>query len=135
MDHDYELASYDRTTNHVFDKEKLSKENRYWKNIAPTRAAEEADIRGGWEHKNFKKSWNTTKAQAQAAQTVEQDSKRDEVRARKAAAEAPPSAADGPIIVGQPGKAPWEESEETREQRRLAALQRKAIRAAKRGEG
>lgn len=46
MDHDYELASFDRTTNHIFDKQKLSKEARYWNNIAPTRAAEEADARG-----------------------------------------------------------------------------------------
>lgn len=136
MDHDYELASYDRTTNHVFDKEKLSKEQRYWKNLAPTRAAEEADVRGGWEHKNFKKSWNTSKEQAQAAQ-AEKDTKRDEVRSRKSAAAEKPtaSASDGPIIVGQPGKAPWEESEEIREKRRLAALQRRVIRAAKRGDG
>jgi NADH-quinone oxidoreductase subunit I len=135
MDHDYEMASYDRTTNHIFDKDKLSKEQRYWKSIAPTRAAEEADIRGGWEHKNFAKSWNTTKAEAQAAQ-AEKETKRDEVRSRKAEATKPSvSVSDGPSIVGEPGKAPWEESEDMREKRRLAALQRKAIRAAKRGEG
>ena len=42
MDHDYELASYDRTGEHVYDKEKLSKEYSYWHSIAPTRAVEEA---------------------------------------------------------------------------------------------
>jgi NADH-quinone oxidoreductase subunit I len=50
MDHDYELASYDRTSNHIFDKQKLSKEMRYWKTIAPTTALEEMEARGGWEH-------------------------------------------------------------------------------------
>ena len=38
MDHDYELASYDRTQNHIFDKDKLSKPFSYWKTIAPTQA-------------------------------------------------------------------------------------------------
>lgn len=37
-----------------------------------------------------------------------------------------------PTVVGQGGKAPWEESEEMREKRRQAALARKAARAAKR---
>lgn len=55
MDHDYELASYDRTTAHIFDKQRLSKEFRYWQSIAPTRAAEEAEARGGWEHKDVLK--------------------------------------------------------------------------------
>jgi NADH-quinone oxidoreductase subunit I len=52
MDHDYELASYDRTTAHIFDKKKLSKESRYWQAIAPNRALEEAELRGQWEHKD-----------------------------------------------------------------------------------
>ncbi len=41
MDHDYEIASYDRTTAHIFDKAKLSKPLSYWQTIAPTRAEEE----------------------------------------------------------------------------------------------
>lgn len=41
MDHDYELASYDRTSAHIFDMEKLSKPISYWQTIAPTRAEEE----------------------------------------------------------------------------------------------
>ena len=132
MDHDYELASYDRTTNHIFDKDKLSKEVRYWRHIAPTRAAAETEARGSEQHKNFKKSWNTSKAEAQAAK----EAKRDEVRARKEdAAEAKPAAtADAPTVVGQGGKAPWEEAEEMREKRRQAALARKAKRAAQRAQ-
>jgi NADH-quinone oxidoreductase subunit I len=50
MDHDYELASYDRTRNHIHDKQRLSKPVSYWKTIAPTTALEEAKERGGWEH-------------------------------------------------------------------------------------
>jgi NADH-quinone oxidoreductase subunit I len=50
MDHDYELASYDRTQHHIHDKAHLSKPFSYWKTIAPTTAAEEAEARGGWEH-------------------------------------------------------------------------------------
>ncbi len=41
MDHDYEIASYDRTTAHIFDKARLSKPLSYWQTIAPTRAEEE----------------------------------------------------------------------------------------------
>jgi NADH-quinone oxidoreductase subunit I len=52
MDHDYELASYDRTRQHIYDKQKLSKEQRYWNTIAPTRSLEEAMARGGWDHKD-----------------------------------------------------------------------------------
>ncbi|MEM6281033.1 MAG: 4Fe-4S binding protein [Chloroflexota bacterium] len=52
MDHDYELASYDRTGDHIYDKATLSKEYRYWYSIAPTRAIEEAQGRGGWDHKD-----------------------------------------------------------------------------------
>ncbi|MBZ0277252.1 MAG: 4Fe-4S binding protein [Anaerolineae bacterium] len=56
MDHNYEMASYDRTTNHIHDKKKLSKPLSYWKNIAPTRAIEEAVERGGWEHSDIIKT-------------------------------------------------------------------------------
>jgi NADH-quinone oxidoreductase subunit I len=50
MDHDYEMASYDRTSAHIHDKKHLSKPVSYWLNIAPTTALEEAKVRGGWEH-------------------------------------------------------------------------------------
>ncbi len=56
MDHDYELASYDRTTNHIYDKRKLSKEVRYWETIAPTTAAEELAARGGYDHTDVQKA-------------------------------------------------------------------------------
>jgi NADH-quinone oxidoreductase subunit I len=55
MDHDYELASYDRTTKHLYDKDHLSKEVRYWQHISPTNAYEEAQVRGQWEHKDTAK--------------------------------------------------------------------------------
>jgi NADH-quinone oxidoreductase subunit I len=41
MDHDYEMASYDRTSEHIHDKTRLSKPLSYWQTIAPTRAEEE----------------------------------------------------------------------------------------------
>lgn len=56
MDHDYELASYDRTMHHIHDKQRLSKPHSYWKNIAPTTALEEAVDRGGWEHSDVLKA-------------------------------------------------------------------------------
>ncbi len=45
MDHDYELASYDRTTAHIHDKARLSKPLSYWREIAPKKAAAEAEAR------------------------------------------------------------------------------------------
>jgi len=69
MDHDYELAGYDRTAHHIFDKAKLSKEFRYWRSIAPTTAAEEAEARGGWEHKDVLKE-KTRAARATGTSTV-----------------------------------------------------------------
>lgn len=45
MDHDYELASYDRTSAHIHDKERLSKPISYWREIAPNKAAAEAAAR------------------------------------------------------------------------------------------
>ncbi len=45
MDHDYELASYSRTTAHIHDKERLSKPISYWREIAPKKAEAEAVAR------------------------------------------------------------------------------------------
>lgn len=56
MDHDYELASYDRTSNHIYDKAKLSKPVSYWQAIAPTVAAEELAARGGYDHTDVQKA-------------------------------------------------------------------------------
>ena len=55
MDHDYELADYDRTGTHIYDKDKLSKPFSYWRRIAPTTAWEEAVARGSWEHPDVMK--------------------------------------------------------------------------------
>jgi NADH-quinone oxidoreductase subunit I len=85
MDHDYELANYDRTTNNIHDKARLSKEFRYWQSIAPTTAAEEAEARGGWEHSD-----------------VIKERKKAEAAAKKAApAPAAPAAASNPPVTGQ----------------------------------
>ncbi len=53
MDHDYELADYDRTTHHIYDIEKLAKPLRYWERIAPSIAAAERQAR---EEKEAKKA-------------------------------------------------------------------------------
>jgi NADH-quinone oxidoreductase subunit I len=45
MDHDYELASYDRSTAHIHDKERLSKPLSYWREVAPKKAAAEQAAR------------------------------------------------------------------------------------------
>jgi NADH-quinone oxidoreductase subunit I len=68
MDHDYELASYDRTRSHIHGKDKLNKPFSYWRSIAPTRATEEAEARGGWEHKDVLKA--KSKAAAAEAKKV-----------------------------------------------------------------
>ncbi len=69
MDHDYELASYDRTSAHIHDKQKLSKEFRYWQSIAPTTALEEMEARGGWEHTDVLKERKKAAKSAAAAPT------------------------------------------------------------------
>lgn len=45
MDHDYEIASYDRTSAHIFDKDKLSKPVSYYASIRPTNYAREEAVR------------------------------------------------------------------------------------------
>ncbi|MBN1287556.1 MAG: 4Fe-4S binding protein [Anaerolineae bacterium] len=45
MDHNYELASYDRTAHHIHDLARLSKPVSYWEHIAPTLAANERAAR------------------------------------------------------------------------------------------
>ncbi len=80
MDHDYELASFDRTTYHIHDKERLTKPNSYWKEIAPTRAYEEMLERGSWDHKDGVKK----RATVEVTEDTNDDEKREEVQARKA---------------------------------------------------
>jgi NADH-quinone oxidoreductase subunit I len=45
MDHDYEIASYDRFKEHIFDLERLSKPASYYAQIRPTNFAKEESAR------------------------------------------------------------------------------------------
>ncbi|MCY4466612.1 MAG: 4Fe-4S binding protein [Chloroflexi bacterium] len=133
MDHDYELASYDRTTHHIHDKERLSKPNSYWRSIAPTRAYEEMLARGTWEHKDAAKearrgqSASRSSAPRPAAKAAPAPAEKEEAQAtpEPAVSAAPAAAADGAT--------PWSEDDAKREERRRKALERKARRAAKSG--
>lgn len=55
LDHDYELASYDRSTAHIHDKQRLSKPISYWRSIAPKKAAAEEVARNFAEEQKQKK--------------------------------------------------------------------------------
>ena len=130
MDHDYELASYDRTMHHIHDKEKLSKPASYWRSIAPTRAYEEMLVRGTWEHKDVARE-----ARRGSAST------RSSTRAQEPQEEAAPAAVAASATASVPasspapaeGATPWSEDDAKREARRRKALERKAKRAAKSG--
>jgi NADH-quinone oxidoreductase subunit I len=56
MDHDYELASYDRTGAHVRDHDHLVRPLSYWQHIAPTTAAQEQVERKGYDHSDVQKA-------------------------------------------------------------------------------
>ena len=130
MDHDYELASYDRTSHHIHDKERLSKPNSYWRGIAPTRAYEEMLVRGTWEHIDVAKA--ARRGTASAGPSAPQPAAQPAVTApaaNVATAEAAASAAPAPAAESA---TPWTEDEAKREERRRKALERKARRAAKR---
>jgi NADH-quinone oxidoreductase subunit I len=45
MDHDYEMASYDRKEAHIFDKERLLKPAEYYAGIRPRNFEREEEIR------------------------------------------------------------------------------------------
>ena len=130
MDHDYELASYDRTMHHIHDKEKLSKPASYWRSIAPTRAYEEMLVRGTWEHIDVARE-----ARRGSAST------RSSARAQEPQEEAAPAAVAASATASVPasspapaeGATPWSEDDAKREARRRKALERKAKRAAKSG--
>ena len=64
MDHDYELASYDRSSAHIHDKERLSKPISYWRSIAPDRAAGEEAIRVAEEEAKAAKKAGRAKKKA-----------------------------------------------------------------------
>lgn len=88
MDHDYEMASYDRTTHHVHDKQRLSKPFSYWKTIAPTTVVEEMEARGGWDHKDVQKE------KAKAAKEAEKAAKAAPVQQAAEAVQAAGTAVD-----------------------------------------
>ncbi len=126
MDHDYELASYDRTGNHIYDKAKLSKPFSYWYGIAPTTATEEAADRGGWEHSDVIKDM---KKKGQPATPV--SIPYPEVRAEWATAAASGAPAAAAVVEAAPAE---DESEKAaRLERRLEALARKRARDARLG--
>jgi formate hydrogenlyase subunit 6/NADH:ubiquinone oxidoreductase subunit I len=101
MDHDYELASYDRTANHIFDKERLSKPFSYWKTIAPTTATEEAEARGGWEHVDIIKERKKAGAAPRNAPAAAPASPTAAATPAPASAPAPVPAADQQRPPGQ----------------------------------
>jgi NADH-quinone oxidoreductase subunit I len=45
MDHDYEIAVYDRQTNNIYNKEKLSKPVSYYASIRPVNYSREEQAR------------------------------------------------------------------------------------------
>jgi NADH-quinone oxidoreductase subunit I len=67
MDHDYELASYDRTSAHVYDKAKLSKPVSYYASIRPTDFAAEEKAKAEEEAKKAAKKAGAAAATAAAA--------------------------------------------------------------------
>lgn len=119
MDHDYELASYDRTTAHIHDKERLSKPFSYWKSIAPTTAYEEMQARGGWEHSDV----------------IKAKKKQAEQEAKKVAT-APTPVAEATVTPAETAtEAPKEAlSAEERKAKREAALARKRAKEESGGE-
>jgi len=78
MDHDYELASYDRSTAHIHDKERLSKPISYWRSIAPKKAAAEEAARKFAEESKGKK-------RAKKGEEQEQEDRIEDAKARQLA--------------------------------------------------
>jgi NADH-quinone oxidoreductase subunit I len=141
MDHDYEMADYDRTETHIHDKDKLSKPLSYWRKIAPTTAWEEAIARGSWEHQDVVKQKQKVNAPLAIPgptpdspyvppivpvkeEPVETTQVTGETAAQEVVREAaPPTVAEG---TPAPAAASGELSAEERRAKREAALARKA---------
>ena len=68
MDHDYELASYDRTEAHLFNKERLMKPASYYAEIRPANFAREEAIRLEKEEKKAAAARAKAEKAAQAGQ-------------------------------------------------------------------
>lgn len=124
MDHDYELASYDRTQHHIHDKAHLSKPFSYWKSIAPTTAAEEAEARGGWEHpdviKEKKKAGAPPRAAAPAAEARPSGEAAATSEAAAAAGAETAAAARAEATTQPPAEAATEDAEAIAKAERLA---------------
>jgi NADH-quinone oxidoreductase subunit I len=71
MDHDYELASYDRTSAHIFDKQKLGKPVSYYASIRPKNYAAEEKARAEEEAKKAAKAAAKPAAKPAAAAKAE----------------------------------------------------------------
>lgn len=63
MDHDYEMASFDRHSNHIFNKERLSKPAEYYASIRPT----QYDIQDAIRREKAAKKAAAAKAKAEKA--------------------------------------------------------------------
>jgi NADH-quinone oxidoreductase subunit I len=128
MDHDYELADYDRTGTHIYDKEKLSKPFSYWRSIAPTTAWEEAVDRKSWEHTDVVKAKQKTGAPISVPGGLN-DPYQPPIVVKKEEAPAAQAAASAEAVAEAPPAAgPSEEdlAKEERRKKREAALARKA---------
>lgn len=91
MDHDYELASFDRTKAHIHDKARLSKPISYWRTISPTRADEERLVREAAANKKAKKGGGAKKSETAVAQAqANQDAKASAPVAGASGAPPPP---------------------------------------------
>jgi NADH-quinone oxidoreductase subunit I len=141
MDHDYELADYDRTGTHIYDKEKLSKPFSYWMSIAPTTVYEEAKARGGWEHNDVQKQMaKQGKQPTPVSEPYVEAKRRAAVEPQPETVSTPATAAAGAkaeTVAAAPAEATTAEmsaeelAKEERRKKREAALARKHAREGK----
>lgn len=119
MDHDYELADYDRTTAHIHDLERLLKPVSYYAAIRPTwNAKEEAARRAAEEEKRRKEEEKARAAAEKAA-------------AKAAKAEAQAEANGGPQPKPEAAARPKRSPEEIKAQREAMLAKKQAREAAK----
>lgn len=72
MDHDYELASFDRSSAHIHDKARLSKPISYWQEISPKKAEAERVAREFVEaNKGKKRDKDSDEREARIADAIE----------------------------------------------------------------
>ncbi len=91
MDHDYELSSYDRTSAHVFNKERLSKPVSYYASIRPNFFLAEEKVRAEENKKKAKQA--EAKAKAKGGGKAKAAAPAPAAAAPAAVAEAPAPAA------------------------------------------